>query len=198
MGYPTDTNDDPEKVIEAKYVTALRAIFEYDDKFVYNENDELTKVIISPEYPDKEATLKTPQLVVTNIAYQYNRQTSFFGNLNRDLYDPITGRPIGQEYVNVIPYSLSCICLAEFFISKDLANRVMNYVTFIASEVFDGLLLHISNVAKSPTVAQQQWPERMFETTVSIQGHVEWVGTKTKNLSALHLLNKIKINLNLI
>jgi hypothetical protein len=82
-------------------------------------------------------------------------------------------------------------------VSKDLANKVLNYMGYVAREVFDKMNLNIQTLSKSPTVAQQQWAEHIFETQVAVQGYVQWYGTKTTNISALNILNRIEQTLKL-
>jgi len=180
---------DIEQQIEARYVKAFKAIFEKDDTFVYNEDDKLTKLIITPEFPEKDATLKTPHLVVTNITYNFNCETSFYSNYYMDIFDD-EGRQIGKRYLNIIPYSLGLVCLSEYFVSKDLANRALSYLTFTAKELFDSIYIKVGSVSKNPTSPHRQYPEHIFETTLSVQGNLEWEGNKIRDLE---LLNMIKI-----
>jgi hypothetical protein len=150
--------------------------------------------MITPEYPEKGASFYTPHLVVTNISYQFNLQNSFFGNYYDDIIEE-TGVHVGTESANIVPYSLNIICLAEYYVSKDLANKVLNYIAYVARRVFDKMLLNVQTVSKSPTVAQQQWAEHIFETNITVNGYVQWSGTKTKDLSALNILQRIEQNL---
>jgi hypothetical protein len=184
-----------EKEIEKRFVIGLRAIFENDSYFIYNEDDETTKVIITPEYPDKDIVLKTPHLIVTNISYNMDTQTSFYNNFYDTAYDK-NGFEIGKKFATVIPYNANILCLAEYYLSKDLANKVVDYAGFSAREVFDYMGLNVKNLSKSPTGAQQQFPEKIFETAVSIQGHVEWHGSKTNVPDVESILNKIKAAIN--
>jgi hypothetical protein len=147
--------------------------------------------MITPEYPEKNVSFYTPHLVITNISYQFNRQNSFFTNYHEDIIDD-NGVYVGVRNANVVPYSLNIICLAEYYISKDLANKTLNYISYVASEVFDILGLNIQTVSKSPTVAQQQWAEHMFNTNINVNGHVQWSGSKRTDIEALNILQKIK------
>lgn len=194
MGAGTLNIVDIERRIEKKFVIGLRAIFEMDDSFIYNEDDTLTKIMITPEYPEKGASFYTPHLVVTNISYQFNLQNSFYGNYLDDIINN-DGVHIGAKSANIVPYSLNVICLAEYYVSKDLANKVVNYMAYVAREVFNRMSLNIQTVSKSPTIAQQQWAEHIFETNVTVNGYVQWSGTKTKDLTALNIMQKIKQNL---
>lgn len=182
---------DIERDIEGRFVTGLRAIFEMDSSFVYNEDDTKTKIMITPEYPEKGSSFYTPHLVVTNISYQFNRQNSFFKNYHQDIIND-DGIYIGTKSANIVPYSLNVICLAEYFVSKDLANKTVNYISYAASEVFDIMGLNIQNVSKSPTAAQQQWAEHIFDTNVTVNGYVQWAGRKTTDVEALNIMKKIK------
>lgn len=183
---------DIEYEIEKKYMTALRAIFEIDTKFRYNEDDTLTKVIITPEYPMKGSSFKTPHIVATNVSYSFNLQNTMFNNYCSDIIAE-TGEKIGESILNIVPYSVSLVCLSEYFVSKDLANSVVNWMSAGASEVFKFLGLNIQNVSKSATSAQHQYPEHIFETVVGVQGYVEWQCQKFDDQTVLHLLEKIKI-----
>ena len=49
---------DIEYELEKKFIKGLRAIFENDDDFRYNENDKESGVIITTDYPEKDAPLK--------------------------------------------------------------------------------------------------------------------------------------------
>lgn len=184
---------DIEYEIEKRFVLSLRKIFEFDDRFIYNKDEKITKIVITSEYPEKDAPLKTPHIVVAGISYQFDMQRTFYGNYN-DLELDSSGKiVIGENFVNVVPYSLSIICLGELFSSKDLANKVVNYITLAARDVFDGLNLNIASVGKGASGARSQQPEKIFETNVSVQGHVQWNGSvKAANISELNILREIK------
>ncbi|MCX8074095.1 MAG: hypothetical protein N2749_00715 [Clostridia bacterium] len=172
---------DIEYELEKKFVKGLRAIFENDTDFSYNDNDIDTRIIITTEYPEKDIPSKTPHIIVTNIAYQINTQSFIGNNFYRDIN--YMGMKNGaQEYANVIPYSLSLICLAEWALSKDLANRLVQYIGFVAHDYLsEDLGLHVDSVSKNPTSPYNQYPEKLFQTTLSVQGHYYWTGAKTLN-----------------
>ena len=183
---------DIEREIEAKYVIALRTIFEFDNKFIYNKDDKLTKVLITAEYPDKQAVLKTPHIVIAGISYQFDTENAFYKNYARNVFDE-NGRCIGSVSVNVVPYNANIICVGEQYLSKDLANKVVNYLVIAAKEIFEGLHLNIRSVSKGQTGPYRQYPDKAFETSIAIQGHVQWQGTsKTTDIAQLHILQKIK------
>ena len=172
---------DIEYELEKKYIKGLKAIFEKDTDFSYNSSDEDTKVIITTDYPEGDTPFKTPHIVVSGIAYQLNPQNTFNNNFYRDV--EYNGMANGaQEFANIIPFSLTLICLGEWSLSKDLSNRLVQYLSFIAySYFYDILGVQVMNISKSPTVPQSQFPEKVFETSVSIQGNLEWAGTKTSD-----------------
>ena len=170
---------DIEYELEKKYVKGLKAIFENDTDFSYNSNDEVTKVIITTDYPESDIPFKTPHLVITGIAYQLNPQNTFSNNFYRDLnYNGMVNG--AQEFANIIPYSLNFICLGEWSLSKDLANRLIQYLSFIAYTYFSDVLgIQMMSISKGPTAPQAQYPEKIFETVIAVQGNMNWTAAKT-------------------
>jgi hypothetical protein len=167
-----------EYELEKRFVLALRAIFEIDDTFVYNDDEETTKLLIASEYPQQGTEIKIPRIIVTNISFGFNSLNSINNNFYREVF--VNGK-YGQEFLNIIPYNVNLMCLAPLFDSKDLANKVLNYISFEASEVFDAVQLNVMNVAKGVTVPQSQYPEKIFETPIAVQGKVDWKGVKIPN-----------------
>lgn len=181
-----------EAEIEQRFINAFRQIFEKDDVFVYNEDDTLTNLIISLEYPQTEAPFKTSQLILTDISYNFNKSTAMFNNYCEDIYDK--NILIGHRAINIIPYTLTLICLGERFNSKDLANKALSYITFVYENLFLALRLNIRNVSKAPTRARQHLPEKIFETSISVEGYLDWTGvTLANDLHQLNVLKKVKI-----
>lgn len=179
---------DIEYELEKMFISSLRGIFEFDDKFIYNRDEKLTGVVVTTDYPEVDVPGKVPHLIITSIAYDVNMEAAFsrnfFGNV-----------PNGQSYAQVVPYSLTIMCLAELYESKDLANKVVNYVTFQASDVFDDLNLGIAHVSKGVSTPQRQYPEKVFGTPVSITGNLNWVGKKIVLPEYANVLQAIKLNL---
>lgn len=186
---------DIEYELEKMFVTTFRGIFEFDQKFVYNKNEQESLIAITSEYPETDVPLQSPHLVVTGISYQFNMMNSLTNNFYREYMTP---EGLCSEYLNIIPYSINIACLGEIFVSKDLANKVINYVSFEMSEVFEGLGLNIMNISKGPTTPQSQYPDKVFETVVSIQGKVDWKGTKVINSDIQKVVGNIKQELSLL
>jgi hypothetical protein len=169
---------DIEYELEKRFVKGLRAIFENDDVFSYNSNDEDTKVIITTDYPQKDAPGKTPHIIVTDVGYNINTQNFFGNNFYRD-FATATATNGAQEFVNIIPYSINLVSLGEWSLSKDLGSKVAQYVSFIAFDYLSETLeLHIQSIGKNPTAPHAQYPEHIFQTTISLQGNLYWAGAK--------------------
>jgi hypothetical protein len=186
---------DIEYALEEKFVTALQGVFAFDDKFIYNEDDIQTKIIITPDYPEDNTPIKVPHLIVTGISYEFNLDTSMFRNFAGNVFGD-NGIQTGNKYANIIPYSVTLICLAQLFESKDLANKVINYISFEASEAFDYVGLNITRTIKGQSSPQTQFPEKIFQTPVTVTGNLHWTGTKTVDmLNISNVLQKIKSNI---
>jgi hypothetical protein len=184
---------DIEYQIEGRFVTALQAVFAFDDKFIYNEDDKITKVKITPDYPEDNTPIEIPHLVVTNIGYEFNLDTSINRNFFGDVFE--NNVFVGSKHANIIPYSLKILCLAELFESKDLANKVAKYISFDASEAFDTIGLYVTRVTKGLSSPQQQFPQKVFQTPVAVVGNLHWVGTKTETIDMSKVLQKINSNM---
>jgi len=79
-----------------------------------------------------------------------------------------------------IPYSVSLICLGQYDVSRNLANRLAYYVDFEAYEYLsDNLMLNIRNITKSPSSVKEQYPEKIFQTPVTVQGILNLAVNKT-------------------
>lgn len=170
---------DIEREIEAKIIRGLRRIFEFDDEFRYNVNDEETGVIITPDFPSPETPFKSPHIVVTNIGFQHNTEVTFNNNFYKD-YAAYGIQNYGSQHIAQLPYSVSIICLGEYDISRNLANRLFYYVSFRAYEYLNvNLKLNIRNVGKTPTSPKEQYPEKTFQTAIDIQGITMYMVSKT-------------------
>jgi hypothetical protein len=183
-----------EYEIEKRSITALRAVFEIDDTFRYNKVEEQTQLLINSEYPEKNTAIKVPRLIITGITLSVNCVNTLGGNFYRDIL--VDGK-MGQEYANIIPYTANLICLATLYESKDLANKTLNYISFEYNEVFDAVGLKIINVTKGATVPQNQYPEKIFETPVMVQGQIDWTGVKIPNYQKIKMISDLKSQLEL-
>ena len=197
-GYKTYGCVDIEKELERKVISALRSMFFINQKFKYNNEDSATRLIISPEYPNKTAADKTPHLIMSDISFSYNCSNSLGQNLYQDLYDPVTKKISGKTYANVIPFSFNLVCLAERYLSRDLANFVVNYLGIAFKDIMYSIGVNIMNISKSPTRATKQYSEKIFETDVSIQGHLEWVANiMYDDMTKEAILDQINVYLNM-
>lgn len=185
---------DLEYELEKRYVTSLRSIFAFDNKFIYNEDDEKTLIQITPDYPEKDAIIKYPHIVVTNISFDVNLDNTLNRNFAYNMFDT-SGMMQGSKFLNIIPYSITMLCLAELFESKDLSNKLVNYISFSASEVFDVMGLHVTRVSKGVSTPQQQFGEKVFQTPVSVIGNIHWQGTRTVDFDVDKVLQKIQSNI---
>lgn len=187
---------DIERHIEKEFVLALRAIFEKDDSFVYNEDDTKSGIMITPEYPpyndDRSVPLKMPYIVVTDINYQFTRDTTFGNNFSNNIEDS-TGLVIGEEKYTSIPYNLSILCYAEEFQAKDLANKVIGYLMHTWEDLFDMLHLNIRGASKSVARLQTQYPNKIYQVPVVVNGVADWVGVKKveDKLKVKNIFNRI-------
>lgn len=174
-----DNNFDPEYLLERNFVKGFRAVFEKDNRFVYNKNQKLTEVCITTDFPDDmDAPLKTPHIVVSNVTFQSNPQNTFGYNFYKDV--PYKGMVNGaQEYAQIIPYGVSIICFGSRNGSKDLAARVNWWLSFGATQYFSETLgLQINSIQKGSSNLSKQYGEKVFETPVHVQGTLYWVGKK--------------------
>jgi len=170
---------DIEREIEAKLIRGFRRIFEFDDQFRYNTNMGETGVVITPSFPDKEFPFKVPHIVIAEIGFDYNPEFSLSNNFYSDLaHNGIMN--YGTQHVSTIPYSASLICLAEYDMSRNLANRAFYYASFRAYEYLSNILkLNLKGISKSPTSMREQYPEKIFQTAVNIRGVANYMVTKT-------------------
>lgn len=161
-----------EKLLEERFIRGLRRVFEFDDQFRYNVNDKATRIVIAPDYPkgEVEQPFKTPQILVSGISFNVQTQMGLSNNLQEDVaHAGITN--YAQRHFFRTPFSANFICLGEYDISRNLANRVFYYISFRAYDYFSSALnLNIENVAKGTTDPRDQYPEPIFQTPVSIQG----------------------------
>lgn len=167
-----------EYALEAAFIKGLRAVFQYDKEFPFVPDNKLTAVAITTTYPEKEAEFKIPQILVAGIGYQFS-PIGLFSNFHSDIIKE--GAVVGKRYAAPVPYSAQMVCLASRDgVSKDLASKVADYLSFTAREVFSDILrLNINEVAKSPGGPQRTVPATAFANTVRVSGVLHWVGSKT-------------------
>lgn len=187
---------DIEAAIEDLYMSALRATFKHDKEFMYSDEKSSRKLEITLEYPEKiEAPFSKPHLLISNISYSINFDTSIFRNFLEDKFDE-TGFNHRSDKATVIPYSLSMTAIGSKSVSKNLANRVVNYIGITYQQVFNELGLNIMSVNKAPTTSTSRYPEKTFETSIQIQGRLEWTGiiSYTNKVDA-HALSSVAVDI---
>lgn len=170
---------DPEYEIERRIVKGLRAVFEKDDRFVYNKNEKESEINITIDYPDNsDIPLKVPHAILTNISLQTSLHNTFGYNFFRDV--SWKGMKNGaQQYAYVIPYSANILCTGDQNTSKDLASRIHWYLSFAAASYFsESLDLQLQEVTKGNSSPSKQFPQKIFDTPISIRGTLYWIGTK--------------------
>lgn len=165
---------DIEREIEAKFIYAFRAAFSDDQKFKYDKDEKLSKIVITVDYPEKTVPFKTPHLIVSGVQYQMNMDLSFSQGFQREIRDK-TGAYIGSVIARPIGYSLNLSCMAPQSMDKDMANKVVNFMAAIYTKVFINAGLNITSIQKGPSRAVQQYSERIFETSIGIQGTTHWI-----------------------
>jgi len=186
---------DIERAIETNLVTGLRTVFVTEEEHHYNKDMKVTKIIISGAFPSKDSEMKIPQLVVTQIGLSIQK-TSLFGNYYGDIIE--NGIVVGQRFKTIVPYSASIVCLSSSdSSSKDLAGKVLNYITFVASEFFDNdLHLNIQGAQKSTGGPQRLVPNKAFAHTISINGTLHWAGIKKPEPKPLFTKIRLEIEKN--
>ncbi|MGL5718188.1 MAG: hypothetical protein ACRCX2_34605 [Paraclostridium sp.] len=170
---------DIEYEIEKRLITGLRSVFENDEYFVYNDNEDEEGLKITTDFPESdEFPFNNPHLVVANVNYQDNLHNSFAYNFMQDVN--YKGMVNGlQKYFKIIPYTVTLICIGSRNNSKDLASRTHHYISHIASYHFNEVLgLQIQEISKSATSPSKQYPNKVFETQVNIRGTLYWTGDK--------------------
>jgi hypothetical protein len=166
---------DLEHELETRFVSTLRSVFATDNKFLYNKDDKQTKVLITTEYPDTETPWKTPQIIVTDIAWNFNAYQFIGNNFNRDV---AVGKIVNAqtEFAASVPYSVTLLCMGIKYDSKDVANRLFNYISLINFADFNATGLNIVNIGKNPMVVATQFPEKVFQTPITVSGEFIWTG----------------------
>lgn len=189
---------DPEYEIEKRFKKGFQAVFEKDDEFKYNKNDECSNIRITLDYPEDERIPEQfPHIVITNVSYEDDLQMSFGYNYMRD-YKKGDINNYARDFAHIFPYNLQILCVGNKNESKDLASKVHWYLSFAAQVYFsEELSLQISRISKGPTSPSKQFPEKIYNTPISVTGTLYWVGTK-KHEDILSWLDKplknVKIN----
>ena len=179
--------------LEKRFVLGLKRVLGFDPKFTYNANEALTKVMIASAYPQKDYSMKVPQIVVQVNNYSMENNTLF-----ENYYDVIieSGKTVGYKWLMTVPYSVSLVCLASVDgIAKDLADTVGSYIKFGASSAFnDTLSLNTSNISVSQGGGQyRNMPRLAFAHTASVQGVLHWTGIKKNDPDELETIDKIHV-----
>lgn len=168
---------DIEYYIETCFVKSFREIFKQMDKdYPYNDDDELTSILISATYPESSTPLKIPALVVENVAYDLS-ETSLYNNFLDDIIDA-DGMKIGEQHETSVPFSATVTVLANNdSVAKNIAGKVINYIHYDAKEVFAfGCGMDIKALRKSPGGYRRNLPENTFAHSVSASGMLPWLG----------------------
>lgn len=181
MIYNTNRKNDLEYHLEKNYILGLRSTLMEDTDFTFSPNLEDSKVEITTDYPQKEMEFKIPQIVVTGVSYSLS-ETSLSNNYMNAIIKEVDGETVklGERYATVVPYSISLICFASnSSISKDLANKLVNLISFEAMDFFNAELnLNVRSISKGGTSIYNTKPNTTFMTNVGINGNIHWVGEK--------------------
>lgn len=192
-----DTTVDIEAVLEDLFLSAFRAQLKHDKDFTYSENLTESKIDIVTDYPERsEIPLAKPYMLVANIAYSINFDASFFRDFYMDSFDPEQYNDKRLDTV-LIPYSLVITAIGNSVsISKNLANRIINYMMITYKPMFDEIGLNIISANKSPTTGATRYPEKVFETSIQITGRLQWTGiVSVINKIKAHVLEDIDIDI---
>lgn len=181
MIYNTNRKNDLEYHLEKNYILGLRSTLMEDTDFTFSPNLKESKVEITTDYPQKEMEFKIPQIVVTGVSYSLS-ETSLSNNYMNAIIKEVDGETVklGERYATVVPYSISLICFASnSSISKDLANKLVNLISFEAMDFFNAELnLNVRSISKGGTSIYNTKPNTTFMTNVGINGNIHWVGEK--------------------
>lgn len=184
---------DIEREIEKKIITILRFLFSVDKDFRYSDNERDTRLCIGTDYPSEEAPMRIPHLIISGITYSFDMGNSIFQNYANPIFNDL-GVNIGQRYLNTIPFSYQVNCYGENYESRNLANRTLNYVTFVGKSAFKALNVTTLRAEKGNTTPSSQFPKK-FHTALIVSGVYEWSGiVKALDESKLHLLKSITVN----
>ena len=184
---------DIEREIEKNIITALRFLFSANKRFRYDEKDSKTRVCLTTDYVETEAPLKLPHIVLSGITYSFDMGTSFFNNYSSPIFKD--GVNVGHKYINIIPFSYQLSCYGENYVSRDLANAVLNYVTFAGIPAFRALNIRTLRADKGNTTPTSQFP-KVFHTAVSVSGSFEWQGEVTAiDETKLNILKSINLKI---
>lgn len=180
-----------DEEIERRLILGLRRVFEDDPDFTFRDDLKTGKIVISSAYPSKDDPMSIIQIVVISEGYQISQQ-SLYNNYANDIIEE--GKVVGRKFRATIPYSATLVCLAEGDgIAKDLSNRVISYISFVAAELFNDILnLNIQACARTRGGPQRQIPEKAFAHTVSINGVLNWTGTMKADVSDITVATGIK------
>ena len=184
---------DIEREIEKKIVTILRFLFSVDKDFKYSDDDAQTRICIGTDYPMGENPMQIPHLIISGITYSFDMGNTIFQNYANPVFNQ-QGVNVGHRYINTIPFSYQLNCYGENYESRNLANRTLNYVTFVGKEALNSLNVRTLRADKGNTTPSSQFPKK-FHTALSVNGIYEWTGTiQALDESKLHLLKSITLN----
>jgi len=173
---PNPVLADIEAILEDLFIAPLKQMFANDDEFLYSEDTAESRLSITLEYPKKkDAPMAKPHLLISGIGYSFNLDTSLLKNFAEDRFDT-SGFNNQSVEATKIPYSLTITAIGGHSVSKNLANRVINYMILVYKKVFMDLGLNIMSVNKSPTMNSSKYPEEVFDTSIQVQGNITWTG----------------------
>lgn len=170
---------DVEYEIEKRFMLGFKSIFEKDKRFSYNKNQKETGLVISLEYPDNlDTPLKVPHLIISNVSFQGNLHNTLGYNFAGDT--TWNGMVNGaQKYAYTFPYSATMLCVGPQSVSKDLANKLAWYLMYgSVGYLSEGLDLQFQNVSKGACSPSKQYPDKLFNTPVQVQGVLYWMPAK--------------------
>lgn len=185
---------DIEREIEKHIVAILRFLFSFDKDFTYSDDDFATKLCIGTDYPSNKAPMMIPHIVISGITYSFDMGNFLFQNYSNPVFNQ-SGVNVGHRYLNTIPFSYQVNCYGENYESRNLANRALNYITFVGAPAFNKLDIRTLRAEKGNTTPSSQFPKK-FHTALSVNGIFEWQGTvKALDEDKLHLLESINLNI---
>ena len=184
---------DIEREIEKKIVTILRFLFGADRDFRYSDSEKETRLCIGTDYPSEETPMMIPHLIISGITYSFDMGNTIFQNYANPVFNK-KGVNVGHRYINTIPFSYQLNCYGENYESRNLANRTLNYITFVGKPAFNALNVRTLRADKGNTTPSSQFPKK-FHTALTVSGIYEWAGVvQALDENKLHLLKSITLN----
>jgi hypothetical protein len=166
--------------VTERFLVAAREIYKNHPIYTFDNDQQLTKILLYPSYADIGLPGKTPKIIIKAGGYNFGMTDTLFGNMSGEAKDA-AGHVAGYTYSKMMVTTATALVQAYAEEeSADLADELSMLAVFACRNMFSqvGLVIRGVQVSETDVVAKE---EGLYQTVISIALDAPWGGTIINN-----------------